>query len=171
MRAVNTDDPVTYQKLDYDPDSLIPLGHWFSKHVHTLEKTSLEIRREIERLDPRFRAHSNKVISDWKWSAETISLCFDIGIYLAKIFQQRFENVKWTYITEPSDYVYRNMPVLEGFRVHLSPYDLVRTVAVKIHKGKEGSANELKRTFDVWMGEHIAPGLSSGVYARKQELS
>jgi hypothetical protein len=165
-RAIQAENAKNQLIMDYTQESLTPLSYWLGNHLHTLKKGPLEIQKEIENLPPRFRARSDFVVVDWKWSAETVSLCYDIGIYFAKIFQSQYENVKWTYLTKPRDWVYVNKPVLEGFKVHMSPYDLIMTCAVKMRKGKEGALNEMKRIFDFWKGEHILPGQVTGVYVR-----
>ena len=47
FNAIWSDDPAVAEKLDYSPESLIPLGEWFSKHVHTRKRSKQEVGRNF----------------------------------------------------------------------------------------------------------------------------
>lgn len=141
----------TADRLDYSPESLFPLARWLSLHSHIRKKTAAEYQRSLEGISRPFLEDDPKeIVTDWTWTSETISLFFDVGIYFARVLQKQFKNVNWTFVTKPSKYIYVNKPILLGFKIHMSPSDLVQTSVIKMHQKRAGP-EELKRIYDFWV--------------------
>lgn len=145
-----------FEKLDHSPESLTVLFQWLALHAHTRELSEEERKGEIETIqNPILRERMGEnIVPDWTWTAETISLCFDTGIYLAKVLQNRYKNIKWTFLTSPKRYIYVNKPVLEGFDICMSPSDLTLACLRRIKKGT-ARADELGRIYKTWVADHL----------------
>ncbi len=145
--VIKNEDKNLYKQLDYSQKSLIYIGEWLSRHVHKRNRTREEIRKEYENLNPKFKGHLE--IEDWVLSDETISLCFDVGIYFSKVFQRKFKDVKWSYYTKPKNDIDVNKPILRGFKIPLNPFNIVLVFASKVVDKNQGS-QYLYNLFEIW---------------------
>lgn len=149
--SIKFQDESIYKSLDYSSASLIPLAAWLSRHCHTMERDPTKRFAEIQSIkNIQLRADGEHIIPDWTWTPETLSLAYDVGIYLAKVFQKKSSKAVWTYFTKPKNHVYVNKPVLAGFDVPLSPSDLVRNCIARLSNQRENSYEELKKIHDYW---------------------
>ena len=152
FNAARSEQPEIADKLDYSPESLVLLGSWFTKHVHTRDKTKEELEEEESKItNPVHRQIWQLTVTKWIWTMETTSLCWDIGIYFGEVFRAKFESVKWTYFTKPKNSVDVNRPILTGFGSPMNPFRLMMVFAAKIHDKKAGP-EELMRLYKVWLG-------------------
>src|SRR6266571_6022325 len=125
LATINAESPPVAGTLDFTPESLVPLGRWLSNHVHVRKLTIEELRVEREQFGqtrvvqkhPALKEYFHRLMSDWKLTEETLSLCWDIGIYFGEVFTKRYDTVQWTYFTSPKT-VDVNRPVLSGWLDH-----------------------------------------------------
>ncbi len=137
--AVGVEQPRLVAKLNFTPESLVPLGEWFIKHVHARKLTKEEMVNG-ERIIPQslFTDNSEDTVDirNWVLTDETISLSFDIGIYMAKIFENKFRSIRWTYLTERMHATYPNEPILDGIFGQFSPFREVLTFSYSVNIGQ-----------------------------------
>ncbi len=146
--SIESNDKRIASKLDFSPNSLIYLGEWFSKNISTRKRTKKEIRKEKSMLI-KFPGVKPK---SWTLTGETMSLCFDIGIYLGTVFTKKFPEIKWTYVTKPKNYINRNWPLLNQFRVNWSPIRAVTGFVYGLLNGDDNS-NGLKKIYNYGVKE------------------
>lgn len=150
-------DGYNQRKMDFSPGSLGYIGDFFAKHVHTRPLTKAEIEEFKKNYWVTIRKQGydiplSKIIKIPKetFTDETLSLCWDVGIYFAKVFEKNIKGLKWDFVRKPKNNVYYHLPVLVGFgQNEFSPKDIMEVVAAKIIKGKDVS-QELKRLYEVW---------------------
>lgn len=83
-------------QLNYTKNSLAQLYEWFSKKVmyrNLYEDEKEEIEKQISKT-PIFIGIIN--IPKETFTEETVSICFDIGIYLGETLIKNFSNIGWT---------------------------------------------------------------------------
>jgi len=133
-------------ELDYSPQSLRSLGHWFSSAITARKKSGEEVNRELAGLSERAREMG---VDDWTVSGESFSLCVDVGIYLGEVFKKQHSHLDWSLCTRPKSDVSYNQPVLEGGRMKLDPINLVVVLAYGIARGNRGP-DDLFEIYTVW---------------------
>src|SRR3989344_6410030 len=114
-KYIESEDKKTASQLDFSSASLVPLGQWFEKKISIREMTKKEIEKEKKSLYkfPDVEPHK------WAFTEETHSLFFDVGIYFGEVFVRKFKSIHWSYVTKPKSYIYRNWPILLGFKTDM----------------------------------------------------
>lgn len=140
---VREDNKKLASKLDFSPESLVPLGKWFATKIFTRKRTKEEMEYEKSVLY-KFPGVEPK---DWTFIEETFSLFFDIGIYLGSVFTKKFKNVKWFYVTKPKSYIDKNWPLLDGFKLEWNPIGAIVKFTNKL-VNKECDYTYLKYAYD-----------------------
>ena len=116
--------------LDGTPDSLICLGEILLSRVSTRASTPEETAQEATELPQQLRPFVE--IEEWQLTEETLSLCVDVGIYLAEVLRSTHPDLRWALWTRKTvDY---NRPVLVGFQGNV-PLDPIR-IAINVALGK-----------------------------------
>ena len=140
---VKEDNKTIASKLDFSPESLVPLGEWFSTKVSTRKRTKEEIEQE------RLILYKFPDIEPegWTYTEETFSLFFDMGMYLGSVFIKKYKSVKWFYVTKPRSYIDRNWPLLDGFKLEWNPIGAVMKFTAKLIN-KECDYTYLKYIYD-----------------------
>ena len=69
------------KEMDFSPQSLVPLGEWFSRHITVRQRSKDEIKKELGTVPEKLR-NVEGVVESWTFTPETISLCYDIAIYI-----------------------------------------------------------------------------------------
>jgi hypothetical protein len=88
-------------------------------------------------------------VEDWQLTEKTLSLCVDVGIYLAEVLRGAHPELKWSLWTRRTvDY---HRPVLVGFQgqVPMDPIRIAINVALGMVRG-ERQPTRLRELFDVW---------------------
>ena len=138
------------RELDLSSDSLYDLGAFFSGHVKGRPKTAREkevLREEWARRPAVLQVHydpDREVLNE-----ETISLCFDVGIYLAETLRREHDALRWDLWKHKT--VERNRPVIVGFTtsVPLDPFLITTNIAFgTLRRGPQ--PNVLREVFDTW---------------------
>lgn len=146
-------------RLDYTPESLIPLWNWFLKNAK-IEKTPKARVNELEaQLAVHGRAFTKTVIANngCQLSLKTEYIILDIAMYFGQVFVKNHPEVYWEFYTTPKD-AFTNHPVLMGFPneifpnkkgVPLPPHHIVRVQATKILRNS-ASKHDLLSIYEVW---------------------
>ncbi|MCL6591882.1 MAG: hypothetical protein K6U80_18270 [Firmicutes bacterium] len=147
QEAVNSTPGYEDWKADYSPESLVTLGKWFKQVVTTRKRSEEEIEEIYKRSPEWFRTVK---ISENDLSPETYSLCFDVGMYLAKVFETNLKGLGWKLITAPKKSVDIHQPVLAGFgALQFNPVMMMSVQAFKVINGKY-SDYSLKELYEIW---------------------
>lgn len=134
-------------ELDLQPDSLSCLGEFFAEHVTTQPWTAAEIERERAKLPEQLREVIG--VDDWELTYETLSLCFDVGIYFAETLRRVHPELEWVLWKRKTIEYHR--PVLDFSGGALDAPRIMNNVALKPADGTS-KPNELRDLFDVWEG-------------------
>ena len=133
--------------LNCSPDSLACLGHFLFAHVEIRPSTPAEIAEESDELPAQLREHVQ--LEKWQLTERTLSLCVDVGIYLAEVLRSSHNGLRWSLWTRKTvDY---NRPVLVGFQGGM-PFDPAR-IAINVALGKardKSQPERLQELFRVW---------------------
>ena len=95
--------------MDRSPESLKLLGEWFAQNVRTRLRTDDEIERI--RSNQRFQIAIPPVDLDY----ETLSLAFDVGMYLGDVMVKAFPVLRWEQYLKTRRALYFGQMVLLGF--------------------------------------------------------
>src|SRR5688572_20764356 len=94
---------------DNTPSSLGPLGEWFAGQVETRPRTPEELQH-LSSQNSYPVGVSNKELTN-----RTFSLAIDIGMYLARVFQQNHPLLRWEHWLKGKKDIDYGQPVLIGF--------------------------------------------------------
>lgn len=136
------------RKLDFSPKSLDYLGEWLAKHVTTRKLT----REETEKIENGLSEHLKPHIEIPKedLSEETLSLCYDIGMYFGEVFRKHIKGVEWDFVRKPKNDLFYHQPVLVGGKIPLNPVWIVQTAAIGF-VGKTSSSSRLREVYEYWI--------------------
>jgi len=137
-------------RADGTPDSLRVLGKWFSEHVERRELTEQEIANERIKAGERFAAF----VETWDLTRRTLSLAYDIGMYLGAVMARALPHLRWTLVEKDKRDANYHQPVLvaSGYPVPMNPVILVRVLASGIADGKWG-AKRLYELYGIWLDQ------------------
>jgi hypothetical protein len=134
--------------LDKSPKSLEFLDTWFTTIVET-QKPSTEFIDEYRR---EMGVYAQNL--EWILSNKTLSLCFDLGIYLGEVFIFNHSQLKWKmHSIEDMDFHY---PVISGFKgenqqlFHCNPSRLTQVLARKLAHKLENPKG-LHKLYESWI--------------------
>ena len=130
---------------NYTPDSLDGLSRWLATQVSTRSKTEDESRESVERL-PHPEYESNQQLTD-----RSISLAFDIGMFLSEVLLRNHPSLKWGQLFGSRKSIDYGQPVLLGFRgkVPFNPVRMLTTLEYGLTRGSK-TGNELREIYDIW---------------------
>jgi hypothetical protein len=135
------------------PDSLDSLGSWLVGVLEARQRSAEEIA--TVRAGLKFDVN----IPKQELSPRSLSVCFDVGVYLGGVVLRNVPNVKWTQLTKDRRNVDYGQMVLRGpGPVPFNPVRIVMVLADKIIEGRDESA-ELRRLFEYWSGYPAFVGL------------
>jgi len=94
---------------EYSPASLEGLGEWFSNQIQT------RLRTEVEMEMIRSRSKHASYFSADELTDTTISLAFDLAMYIAQVFLKNHPSLRWSQELGSKRNVFYGQPVLIGF--------------------------------------------------------
>ena len=101
-------------QADYSRDSLAALDEWFLSKASFRKKDSAETA-VFEAQMAKSPLLGNVISrSLYTLSDETVSKCFDVGVYLAEAIRQANPKYEWRYLLKPKRYVNYAQPILLG---------------------------------------------------------
>jgi hypothetical protein len=132
-------------RLDYTPQSLVPLWSWAMFHMQDRETTEEEREAFYARVQEPLRGVIKYDRTD---TAGTRQLIMDIGFYVAEVFMRKYpQQVKWALWTRKAGPY--NQPYLTGFKVPFVPSDIAGASAGKVLRGIR-DPRTLKIAYDRW---------------------
>jgi len=141
-------------RADKTPTSLNTLGQWFAATVKKRPLSQEERDAILRSLDPS-RPYS---VQDWTLTTESLSLCFDVAMYLSAVMLRNLAGVHWGRVTKPKRDADLNQPVLLGFGVPtavpmpafpLNSLRVVRVLAYGLAEEKKVGSG-LRQVYDTW---------------------
>ncbi|MFO7697602.1 MAG: hypothetical protein R6X16_10670 [Anaerolineae bacterium] len=155
-------------RADGTPDSLRVLGKWFSERVERRELTEQEIANARIKAGERFAA----CVETWVLTRRTLSLAYDIGMYLGAVMVRAMPHLRWTLVEKGKRNADYHQPVLvaSGYPVPMNPVTLVRVLASGIADGTWG-VKRLYELYDIWLDQlkPVTPGESADAPRCKEE--
>jgi hypothetical protein len=134
-------------RLDGTPESLFCLGELLFAQVAIRSSTREEIAEDMNELPSHLRPFVQ--VEDWQLDDLTISLCVDVGIYLAEVLVREHPHLEWALWSRKT--VGHNRPVVRGFEGDV-PLDPIRVV-INLALGKVRKADKptrLREVYEVW---------------------
>jgi hypothetical protein len=134
-------------ETDFTPESLDLLGKWLCEHIETKQRSSEGIKNIYANSPEWFR---NIQIPDYDLSLITVSLSFDVGVYLSQVITNNVQGLRWEIVAKPKKDVNYHQPVLtNGEHLVLNPVGIVLTYAYGIAQGTKGP-NRLRELYEIW---------------------
>ena len=130
---------------DYSRESLIGLGEWFVGQIGIRSAG----RDEVETIRKSLKFPVD--IPDWDLDPKTISLCFDIGMYLGEVILRNKESAHWgVYLARKRDVNY-GQPAVIGLAA--GDINVVRVVRVTARNNVTNSSGPTKLVviYDRWV--------------------
>lgn len=138
INRVSADLDINPSELDFSENSLEIIENWFVSQVEFVKLTKKEYEQKRNSIPSYIQ------IEDVKFSSNTFSLIFDVGIYFGETFIRKYPFLKWEqYFKKTVDY--GHMVIIVG-KLPMNPFRLLSVVCWKIlHKNKDISFTELFR--------------------------
>lgn len=134
-------------EADLTPESLDILGKWFYEHIETRQRNREEIETIFANSPDWFR---NIQIPDYDLSKITVSISFDVGVYLSQVITTNVQGLRWEIVTKPKKDINFHQPVLtNGGYLVFNPVGIVLTYAYGIVQGTKGP-NRLRELYEIW---------------------
>ena len=147
QRAINSTKGYEERNLNNSPESLVWLGNWLFEQVEVRERTDAE-RNAIYSDSPEW--FKGVEIDDWELTNRTFSLTFDIGMYFGTMFLNNHQELKWTLVTKPKNYVHYHQPVIAGsVDRELNPVHIMTTCAYSF-ASKNSGPGRIRELYDIW---------------------
>jgi hypothetical protein len=129
---------------DFTASSLDTLGRWLSTQVETRDRTEVERQRAAGPLPMG-------AVSSKELTVPTISLAFDVGMYVCQVLLRNHTSLKWDQPLSSKKFIDYGQPVLMGFRGNV-PFNPVRTMTVLERGLADGSqtGRRLRELYDIW---------------------
>ena len=139
-------------QADFTRSSLTPLFEWFSRSISQRPMTSAEISHEEGKIKGLLKGHID--VGDKTFTDESVSVCFDAGIYFAETLRKNIPGMEWTFVMKPKRYVYYAQPIIEKPGMRGSDFNGMATLEVVARKVFDNRAreDELIQLYDVWTG-------------------
>lgn len=133
---------------NFSRESLNPLFNYFRKVIKYRDMTDEEKGKEAEKITGILKGNievPTKVLDE-----ESVSICFDIGIYFGETMIKQIPFLKWGYSLTPKRYVHYGQPIVikEGKFIDLNPRALMEVLAMKVLNNEEASLINL---YDTWI--------------------
>lgn len=144
------EDNMTNCDLNYKRDSFLCLYNWFERNVSYRKMTNQEIEEEKENIIDLLK--ENIDVGEETFTDETVSICFDIGIYLGESIRNAVEGVNWTFDTSSKKHINYAQPTLkkDGIKVELNPKNIMEILARKTIEGR-AKESALMDLYDTWV--------------------
>ena len=135
---------------DYSRESLVGLFGYFKNVVKYRPITKEEKQQEISKLQEKYKGIvpiPEKVIDE-----ETVSFCFDTGLYFGETIKKNIDGLEWGFRTFSKNYIDYAQPILikQGKKVDLNPRAIMEVLAGKVLRGTAENDGLLK-LYDTWV--------------------
>lgn len=129
---------------DYSPESLGPLGDWFSRQVETRPKTAKELD-EIHELCGYPIVGRERQLTN-----RTISIAIDVGMYFSQVLLHNHPSLKWELPLGSKNFADYGQPVLKGSgHAVLNPVAIATVLAYGFADGTK-SGKRLHDVYYIW---------------------
>ena len=141
-------------KADYTKNSLIKLYQWFECKVmyrKMIDHEKKEIEKQISKT-PSFVGFIE--IPETTFTDETVSICFDIGIYFGDVFVNNLAGIKWIQKINSTNYIDYAQPII-ATKVSKVPINTRRVAEnmARIIIDKEEKRKSFLELFEKWILE------------------
>lgn len=148
-KAVQTTPGFENWKADFTPKSLCIFDEWLPKVAELRSRTEEEIATEKKKLLPQFK---NLNISTETLTGRSISLAFDVGIYMGEVFIHNNPELEWAPYLK-TEFIYNNQPVIQGFgKPVFAPWSMLQSrtaqAALQVNIG-------LLKLYEIWVNMYL----------------
>jgi|GEM_PF-7102422 len=140
--------------LDFSPKSLLPLGYWLREKLKLRKRTDEEIREMVEGVPGWLKesiASRDEVLDEL-----SLSIVFDMAIYVSQVLMKADERIKWKMHTKASKLdADRNQLILTGTtKWHCNPIRSMEIMCFGIAKQKR-KPTEIKEFYEMCINNLI----------------
>jgi hypothetical protein len=134
------------------PESLVPLGQWFSRKILTRDLTP----NELQEINAKMGKLQGVVpIPETDLSHESFSLAIDIGMYLSQVLLNNVPSLHWELIVKPRNSLFYNHPVIKSTgKMICDPVHLSIVYAYGLINGT-CQAERLKEIYEIWKYDFV----------------
>jgi len=135
-------------KPDFSPNSLDLLEKWFAKNIETRRYTKEEKENIYAHAPSWFKQVD---INEKTLTARTLSIAFDMGMYVSQVFLRNHPTLKWSHELGRKDHIDYGHPVIAGFRKGLcfNPTHILQVHAYGLIRNQK--KRTMKALYDVWI--------------------
>ena len=121
---------------------------FFQNAVTAIPKSEEQIKTEFEKVPKHLRPYAKP--DNYFLDNQTISVCYDIGIFLGELLIKLDDKIIWQLETNDAFADYEQ-PILakKGIRLRLNPFKVAKNIAANIYESKY-QENELMKVFNTW---------------------
>jgi hypothetical protein len=128
--------------------SLNVIEMFLLNNVSAVQKTNEQLQNEIKKIPEHLKPYAKP--DDYLLDTNTISICYDVGIFMGELLIAIDKNIKWR-LEVDDEYKDYGQPVLskQYCKLELNPFRVVKNLAATIYEGKyvEG---KLISVFEAW---------------------
>ncbi len=139
---------------NYSPKSLEKLGRWFYENIEIRKRTKKEKDEIYNNAKEWFKQVE---IQNWQLTTQTLSLVFDIGMYLINVFIKNNSKLRIQHqITGSKKDSNYGKPVIIGFKFNMA-FDATEIASVLAYgfADKTSDWKELKEVYYVWINDYM----------------
>lgn len=138
-------------KGDFTRKSLEILQDWFISNISFRKKTDEEIT-EIKSQLKGTLIEKVITIKDETLTTKSISVCFDVALYLANTLKESNPKLNWGFKLTPKNYIHYGQPVLftKKSKIDLNPRSIIEMKALKVLDETFTDNDTFIKLFDIW---------------------
>lgn len=121
-------------KADYSKGSLITLYSWFTNNVAFVKQNQSSLK-EIQNQISITPEYSDIIpLPENSLSPETVSICFDAGLYLGETLIHNIQTLMWVQNLSSINYIDYAQPLIgeKGNKVSINPRRIAESIALRI---------------------------------------
>lgn len=128
-RAIQTSKGYEDWTSTYEVESLKRLGKWFVEQIYITPKSRELVEYERDML------HEMRIEPvHWEFTEETISLCFDVGLYLSNTLTTQLPDLKWIQPLRSINTPNYGEPVISNGKLNMDSWNIMHVIALKLIK-------------------------------------
>jgi len=121
-------------QLDYSLDSLKVLYKWFKEQIGYRAITEEEKSLIVNQINKTPLLSNVISVPEFSFTVETVSICFDIGLYFGDVLISADKEIKWHLKLNSRNYIYYAQPLVSKIKskVPLSPRAAIEGIARRL---------------------------------------
>lgn len=129
-------------------DNLKTIEIFLTNSISTIPKPEKQIKKEEDDIPLHLKPFA--IPNDYFLDEKTISICYDVGIYLGELMSNLDTKIKWELEIDDNSADYGQQVLSKrNIKLRLNPFRVTKNIAVTIHEGKYNES-DLINVFNTW---------------------